>query len=87
MTQNTDVPSEDELSGILDDLAQIQISFFERLDEILGENTLLAAADRTLDDKLTADVLNEDTGGCSRIQNSFHVRFFAPRKSQQFFSS
>lgn len=60
MTQNADVPSEDELSEILDDVAQSQMALCDRLDEIVGDNTLVAARDGTLSSKLTMSDLNAD---------------------------
>ncbi len=60
MTQNTDAPSEDELSEILDDVAQSQMALCSRLDEIIGDNTLIVARDGTLSTKLTMSELNAD---------------------------
>lgn len=59
MTQNAEPHSEDDYSEMLDDIAQSQVELCNRLDEIIGGNTLIAARDGTLPSKLTMSDLND----------------------------
>ncbi len=60
MSRNADASTEDEPSEILGDVAQSQMALCNRLDEIIGDNTLIAARDGTLPTKLTMSDLNAE---------------------------